>query len=76
MGRLVRRDVEEKPRPGTRINGFGLKHQAYLIPLALWQELKIEASRRKALGLDFDSQQAIAIAAMKDWLSRNKGEVR
>jgi len=60
-------------RRGTKTPLSSHKNQGYQLPLPLWQELKVEAARRSALGLSFDSQQAIAIAALEDWLLENKG---
>ena len=73
MGRNIRKEVRRFPRPGTKIPPYGHKNQGYQLPLPLWQDLKVEAARRKVLGLSFDSQQAIAVAALEDWLDRNKG---
>ena len=73
MRRLGRKVLRRVPQPGTKINGYGVKNQGYQLPLPLWQELKVEAARRKALGLAFDSQQAIAVEALEDWLARFKG---
>ena len=60
MARSIRKEVRRLPRPGTKIPPYGHKNQGYQLPLPLWQDLKVEAARRKVLGLSFDSQQAIA----------------
>jgi hypothetical protein len=59
------------PEPGTRI--AAAKNQGYQIPLPLWQDLVEEANRRKRLGMDFASQNAIAVAGISEWLQRHKG---
>lgn len=59
------------PEPGTRI--AAAKNQGYQIPLPLWQDLVEEANRRKRLGMDFASQNAIAVAGISEWLLRYKG---
>ena len=59
------------PEPGTRI--AAAKNQGYQIPLPLWQDLVEEANRRKRLGMDFASQNAIAVAGISEWLQRYKG---
>ena len=56
---------------GTRFEAK--KNQGYQLPLRLWQELHEEAGRRKRLGLPLGTQNAIACAALKDWLETNKG---
>jgi hypothetical protein len=63
--------LRSEPEAGTRI--IANKHQSYQLPLYLWQELVDESSRRKRLGLSHPSQNAIAIAAITDWLEANKG---
>jgi hypothetical protein len=73
VARSVRKEVRRLPQPGTKIPLYGHKNQGYQLPLPLWQDLKVEAARRKALGLSFDSQQAIAVAALEAWLVRHKG---
>lgn len=59
------------PDEGTRI--VPSKNQGYTIPLPLWQDLVEEATRRKKLGLNNASQNAIAVAGIAEWLARNKG---
>jgi len=59
------------PDVGTRI--VPSKNQGYTIPLPLWQDLVEEATRRKKLGLPNASQNAIAVAGISEWLTRNKG---
>ena len=49
------------------------KNQGYQLPIWLWQELHAEAGRRKRLGLPLGTQNAIACAALRDWLEANKG---
>lgn len=56
---------------GTRFEAK--KNQGYQLPLNLWQELHAEAGRRKRLGLPLGTQNAIACAALRDWLETNKG---
>ena len=56
---------------GTRFEAK--KNQGYQLPLRLWQELHEEAGRRKRLGLRLGTQNAIACAALRDWLEENKG---
>ena len=63
--------LRREPEAGTRITAN--KHQSYQLPLYLWQDLVDESSRRKRLGLSYPSQNAIAIAAITDWLEANKG---
>lgn len=72
-GKKIVRARRRRLRPGTRIGLYSHKNQGYQLPLPLWQDLKVEATRRKALGLSFDSQQAIAVAALEDWLDENRG---
>ena len=71
--RTSRKEVRKTPQPGTKRNGFGVINQGYQLPLPLWQQLKSEATRRKILGLENQSLQAIAVAAFEDWLMRNRG---
>ena len=59
------------PEPGTQISA--VKNQGYQIPLQLWQDLVEEASRRKQLGLQCASQNAIAVAGISAWLEKHKG---
>lgn len=61
------------PDTGTRIEPT--KNQGYQLPLALWQDLVDEVTRRKKLGLPMASQNAIAVAGITDWLERNRGNV-
>ncbi|MCA9139390.1 MAG: hypothetical protein KDB00_21595 [Planctomycetales bacterium] len=56
---------------GTRFRP--VKNQGYQLPLELWQDLSEEAGRRKRLGLNFDSQNSIAVAAISAWLESHKG---
>lgn len=56
---------------GTRIQAT--KNQGYQLPLPLWQELVSEVARRKALGLECASQNAVAVAAITKWLEENRG---
>lgn len=63
--------LRREPEAGTRI--VANKHQSYQLPLYLWQELVDESSRRKRLGLNHPSQNAIAVAAITEWLEANKG---
>jgi uncharacterized protein (DUF934 family) len=51
------------------------KNQGYQLPLELWMELVEESSRRKRLGLPLPTQNAIAVEAIGDWLSKNKGNM-
>jgi hypothetical protein len=69
VGRITQ--LRREPEAGTRI--VANKHQSYQLPIYLWQELVDESSRRKRLGLSHPSQNAIAIAAITQWLEANKG---
>ena len=66
-GSKLRADLDH----GTRYRP--VKNQGYQLPVALWQDLSEEAGRRRRLGLDFDSQNAIAVAAISAWLENHKG---
>lgn len=58
--------------PETGTQTIPQKHQGYQLPLHLWQDLVDEAVRRRKLGLPLASQNAIAIAAIAEWLEQNK----
>lgn len=62
-----------KPAPMAGSQFEPKKNQGYQIPLYLWQQLHEEAGRRKRLGLPLGSQNAIACAALAEWLKSNQG---
>lgn len=62
-----------QPAPMAGSQFEAKKNQGYQIPLYLWQQLHEEAGRRKRLGLPLGSQNAIACAALAEWLQSNRG---
>ena len=66
---------KKRQEPTTAMGHLPTKNQGYQLPLELWMELVEESSRRKRLGLPLPTQNAIAVEAIGDWLSKNKGNM-
>ena len=71
MKRVRKSRLRKEPERGTLI--AAAKHQGYQLPIPLWQDLVDEVSRRKRLGMELATQNAIAVASITEWLERNKG---